>query len=90
MDTLVWTMTRMIVIMGERGRERGRVGKDRIMGRRDRKKKNSLSWRKNLSFVNIPQGKYHHVMDKETMAQTTGQGKSRTAIQASRLVSSWF
>lgn len=47
MNTLVCTMIRMIVVMEERGRERGRVGKDRIVGRRDRKKKNSLSWRKN-------------------------------------------
>lgn len=54
MNTLVWTMTRMIVIMGERGRERGRVGKDRIMGRRDRKKKNSLSWRKKFEFRQHP------------------------------------
>ena len=45
---------------------------------------------KNLSFVNIPEGKCHHVIDNETMAQTTGQGKSRTVIQASRLVSYWF
>lgn len=44
----------------------------------------------NLSFANIPEGKCHHVIDNETMAQTTGQGKSRTVIQASRLVSSWF
>lgn len=31
----------------------------------------------NLSFINIPKGKYHHIIDNETMAPTTGQEKRK-------------
>lgn len=99
MNTLVWTMIKMIVIMGERLGERRRVKKKgRIKelwskqkdGEKGQGKEKQSIIEKNLSFVNIPEGKCHHVIDNETMAQMTGQGKSRTVIQASRLVSSWF